>query len=124
MLRPYSLPPVASFILVVWLLAACSDGTDDGVGTTLASTTTAAATTTTTATTTTVVEESVIAATGDDLVYAIWEEQPLTLDIYAPSESGGAPVVIHFPGGRTTRSRRWSRALSRRRRSYSLCSIH
>ncbi len=99
MLRPYSLPPVASFILVVLLLAACSDSTDDSVGTTPAPTTTTATTTTTT-----VVEEQVIAVTEKDLVYATWEEATLAeeatlvLDMSAPVASSGAPIVIHLPG--------------------------
>jgi predicted esterase len=94
MLRPYSLPLVASFILVVLLLPACGDSADDSVGTTLASTTT----------TTTVVEEQVIAVTEKDLVYATWEEATLAeeatlvLDMSAPVESSGAPIVIHLPG--------------------------
>ena len=95
MLRRHSLPPVASFILVVLLLAACSDSTDDGVGTTLAPTTTATATTATT-TTTTVVEEQVVAVAGEDLVYATWEEQTLTLDMSAPVDPASALIVIYL----------------------------
>ena len=53
MLRPYSLPLVASFTVVVLLLAACSGSSDESADTTLALATTDAATTTTTASTTT-----------------------------------------------------------------------
>ena len=47
MLRPYSLPLVASFTVVVLLLAACSGSSDESADTTLAPTTTEQATTTT-----------------------------------------------------------------------------
>jgi len=89
MLRPYSLPLVASFILVVLLLAACSDGADDSVGTTLASTTT--------------VEDQAVAMTEKDLVYATWAEGALTLDMHAPAKPADAPIVIYLPrrGGDT-----------------------
>jgi acetyl esterase/lipase len=39
------------------------------------------------------------AATEWDLVYATWEEGSLTLDMYAPAEPAGAPIVIYLPGG-------------------------
>jgi len=83
MLRPYSLPLVASFILVVLLLAACSDGADDSVGTTLASTTT--------------VEDQAVAVTEKDLVYATWAEGSLTLDMHAPAKPADAAIVIYLP---------------------------
>jgi hypothetical protein len=75
---------VASFILVVLLLAACSDGADDSVGTTLASTTT--------------VEDQAVAVTEKDLVYATWAEGSLTLDMHAPAKPADAPIVIYLPG--------------------------
>jgi len=36
--------------------------------------------------------------TEEELVYATWEEEPLTLDMHGPVESSGAPVVMYFPG--------------------------
>ena len=84
MWRPYSLPLVASFILVVLLLPACSDTADDSVGTTLASTTT--------------VEDQALAVTEEDLVYATWAEGSLTLDLHPPAKPADAPIVIYLPG--------------------------
>ena len=48
MLRPYSLPSVASLTLVVLLLASCGDTADDSADTTIAATTITTATPTTT----------------------------------------------------------------------------
>jgi acetyl esterase/lipase len=91
---------VASFILVVLLLPACGDSAD----TTLA----AQATEATTTTKATAVEDQPVVVTEKDVVYAIWqegalayegwEEMSLTLDMYAPAEAGGAPIVIYLPG--------------------------
>ncbi len=104
MLRPYSLPLVASFILVVLLLPACGDSADDAADTTLAAQTTEA-TTTTKATAVgneagAVTEKDVVYATWEEgaLAYEAWEERSLTLDMYAPAEAGGAPIVIYLPG--------------------------
>lgn len=68
--------------------------------TTVAPTTTSstAPTTTTTIAPTTVAESQAAMVTEKDLVYATWAEGPLTLDMYAPVESGGAPIVIYLLG--------------------------
>ena len=93
MMRPYSLPLLAAFILVMLLLAACGDSADDSVGATLA------LTSTTTTIATTVVEEQVTAATEKNLVYATYgEEQTLTLDMSTPAKPADAPIVIYLPG--------------------------
>ena len=125
MLRPYSLPLVASLAMVVLLLAACGGSSDESADTTLAPTTTEQATTTTTAPTTTIaptttsstaptttttlapttVAESQAAMVAEkDVVYVTWEEGPLTLDMYAPVEAAGAPVVVYLPGGGQTQA--------------------
>ena len=41
----------------------------------------------------------------EDLVYATWGEEPLTLSMYAPAESGEWPVVIFFHGRRVSAPR-------------------
>jgi len=69
MLRPYSLPLVASFTVVVLLLAACSGSSDESADTTLAPTTTEQMTTTTTASTTTAATTTTVAAATWDLVW-------------------------------------------------------
>lgn len=47
---------------------------------------------------TTPVEDQAVAETDNDLVYATWDEGSLTLDMHAPAEPAGAPIVIHLPG--------------------------
>ena len=37
-----------------------------------------------------------------DLEYATHAQEPLTLDMYVPAESEGAPIVLHLPGGGET----------------------
>ena len=93
MMRPLSLRWLIPFTLVVLLLPACSDTADDSADTTLASTTT--------------VEDQAVAVTKKDLMYATWEEGPLTLDMYAPAEPAGAPVVIFLPGGGLPNAPSW-----------------
>jgi hypothetical protein len=52
-------------------------------------------TTTTAAPTTTTIA---MAETQTDLVYGTWNDLALTLDMRAPVQPAGAPVVIHLPG--------------------------
>jgi predicted esterase len=66
-------------------LAACGGNEPD-----VASTTTTAPTTT--------VQDQTTGATETDLVYASWEEGPLTLDMHVPAEPNDAPIVIYLPG--------------------------
>ena len=97
--------------------AAPTPSSTASTSTTTPPTTTVATTTTTTLAPTTTVEDRAVnqspmdvirrivedllpagAVTEVDLVYATWEEGPLTLDMYAPVESAGAPIVMFFPG--------------------------
>jgi hypothetical protein len=119
MLRRLSPRWLIPLTLVVLLLPSCSDTADDSTDTTLAddSTDTTLAPTTTTAgaepeaTTPPTTEQMSPAAkfeqlqqvaaavTKKDLVYATTrEEGTLTLDMYAPVESAGAPIVIYLLG--------------------------
>ena len=67
-------------------------------------TTTAASTTATTTTPTTVAESQAAMVIEEDLVFVTWEEGPLTLDMYAPVEAAGAPVVVYVLGGGQTQA--------------------
>ena len=78
------------------LVGGCSQS-DDATSDETATTATAPTTTTTIAPTT-VAETQAAMVTEWELVYATWEEGPLTLDMYAPVESAGAPIVMYFPG--------------------------
>ena len=108
MLRRLSPRWLILLTVVVLLLPSCSDTADDSSDTTLAPTTTTtialttttstAPTTTTTIAPTTVAESQAATVTEKDLVYATGAEGSLTLDMYAPVESNGAPFVIYLLG--------------------------
>jgi acetyl esterase/lipase len=85
------------------LAAACGD--DDEVTdttTTAAPTTTStteAETITTTSTSTTVGTSSSDTPVNRVIEYATHAQRPLTLDMYVPAETDGAPIVLFLPGG-------------------------
>ncbi len=83
MMRPYPLRRLIPFVLVVLVLAACSDSAGDVAETTLAPATTEATTTTTTA-----------ATVG--IPYTV--DSPRRLDVYTPSGPGPWPVVVVVHG--------------------------
>jgi acetyl esterase/lipase len=124
--RVMRLKPVIPVIVALTLLATGCAGDDTAAPTTSTTaststttqpTTTVATTTTTALAPTTTVEDQAVNQSGKDiyrgiveqflpagavteweLAYATWEEGPLTLDMYAPVESAGAPIVMFFPG--------------------------
>ena len=111
MLRPYSLPLVASFTVVL-LLAACSGSSDDSADTTLAPTTIEQATTTTSASTTTAATTTTVAAAaeGCEVLHESGEyeglnvvgelEQPYWVIVpEAYSAVVPAPVYLHLASG-------------------------
>jgi pimeloyl-ACP methyl ester carboxylesterase len=101
-------------VVMLLLLSACGDDqpaettaappTTSTAATTAALTTTLPPTTTTSLppTTTTAAPASSTTAPSpevtEDLVYGAWGDELLTLDMYVPTESDGAPVVILFHG--------------------------
>ena len=84
--------------------AATTTAAPTTITTTAPTTTTTAASTTTTLAPTTVAESQAAMVIEKDLVYVTWEEGPLTLDMYAPVEAAGAPVVVYLPGGGQTQA--------------------
>ena len=101
MLRPYSLPLVASFTVVVLLLAACSGSSDESADTTLAPSTTEQATTTTAASTTTTeaLPEVEVPGSGEqwDLVWISDSYGAGVAEAWADrmEESEGVEVRVH-----------------------------
>ncbi len=75
MLRPYSLPLVASLTLVVLLLVSCSDTADDSADTTLARTTTTTAAPPTTTTQPVLDAEAVARAATEGIEVTFTEEE-------------------------------------------------
>ncbi len=101
MLRPYSLPLVASLALVVLLLASCGDTADDSADTTIAATTTttAAPTTATTAVTTTSAPPSTTEPVGELFEVTYVEGEGCTWVGPAEVPTGKHSFVLHDPTG-------------------------
>ena len=97
--RPFLVAVIAGL-----LIGGCSQSDDATSDETTTTTTTVAPTTTTSTAPTTTIAPTTVAdsqaamVTEKDVVYATWEEEPLTLDMSAPVDSSGAPVVIYLPG--------------------------
>jgi len=97
--RPFLVAVIAGL-----LIGGCSQSDDATSDETTTTTTTVAPTTTTSTAPTTTIAPTTVAdsqaamVTEKDLVYATWEEKPLTLDMSAPVEPSGAPIVIYLPG--------------------------
>jgi hypothetical protein len=101
MLRPYSLPLVASLALVVLLLVSCGDTADDSADTTIAATTTTTAvpTTATTAVTTTSAPPSITEPVGElfEVTYVKGEGCTSVGPLEVPT--GKHFFVLHDPTG-------------------------
>ena len=82
-------------LVMAFALTGCSGDSTEPETSEPAATQPPSTTTTTTAPTTTT---TAVAAIQKDLVYGTWEDLALTLDMQAPVQPAGAPVVIHLPG--------------------------
>ena len=88
---------VVLILLLLSLLSACGDDQTAETTVTPPTTTTSLPPTTTTAAPASSTTDASPEVTGD-LVYGTWGDEPLTLSMYAPAESGEWPVVILFHG--------------------------